>query len=265
MDGQRKLNHIELLTIAEKEEQYFKQWIGDDIRELTQKYLGIRRWIKFRELIGNLARLGYYSVTTLANISTPGEEFCEANAYMSYSNGNFWKRFLMVLFKSEFTNILPKNLLVFDKLIKDIHLVTFFLYGDFYELSKRASDFYYTTRLDEPDKDRSKATDYVYKVLGIFTTIRMMLTNDIPTCIDPKSHSLSTNKSSINNPSDTDHIINTTACQLCYGPRVVPTSTICGHIFCWNCIHQWLKERYECPICRTSTDTTRLIYLINYR
>jgi peroxin-10 len=39
-------------------------------------------------------------------------------------------------------------------------------------------------------------------------------------------------------------------CTLCLEPMRDPAATSCGHVFCWDCIEDWVREKPECPLCR---------------
>jgi peroxin-10 len=39
-------------------------------------------------------------------------------------------------------------------------------------------------------------------------------------------------------------------CTLCLEPMKDPSVTTCGHVFCWECIGDWCREKPECPLCR---------------
>ncbi|KAL5614722.1 uncharacterized protein BROUX77_000559 [Berkeleyomyces rouxiae] len=39
-------------------------------------------------------------------------------------------------------------------------------------------------------------------------------------------------------------------CTLCLEALRDPAATQCGHVFCWTCIADWVKEKPECPLCR---------------
>lgn len=40
------------------------------------------------------------------------------------------------------------------------------------------------------------------------------------------------------------------SCMLCLSPMVDPSAANCGHLFCWECIVDWVRENPECPLCR---------------
>ena len=39
-------------------------------------------------------------------------------------------------------------------------------------------------------------------------------------------------------------------CTLCLEALKDPSVTTCGHVFCWSCITDWIREKPECPLCR---------------
>ncbi|KIM26750.1 hypothetical protein M408DRAFT_25036 [Serendipita vermifera MAFF 305830] len=42
-------------------------------------------------------------------------------------------------------------------------------------------------------------------------------------------------------------------CPLCLGDTVALTSTLCGHVFCKECITAAIRHKPECPVCRAFT------------
>ncbi|KAI9445542.1 Pex12 amino terminal region-domain-containing protein [Lactarius indigo] len=52
-------------------------------------------------------------------------------------------------------------------------------------------------------------------------------------------------------------------CTLCLEERTATCVTECGHLFDWNCIYSWGRERAECPLCRQSLNLTRLLPIHN--
>ncbi|MCO5563756.1 hypothetical protein L7F22_017403 [Adiantum nelumboides] len=43
-------------------------------------------------------------------------------------------------------------------------------------------------------------------------------------------------------------------CSICLEESQEPVVTMCGHLFCWSCLHQWITIHSvleECPVCKT--------------
>lgn len=57
-------------------------------------------------------------------------------------------------------------------------------------------------------------------------------------------------------------------CTLCMERREPQKGTSavteCGHVFCWDCILGWNKEKAECPLCRQSLNPSHLLPLYNF-
>ncbi|XP_010542888.1 PREDICTED: E3 ubiquitin-protein ligase RMA1-like [Tarenaya hassleriana] len=61
-------------------------------------------------------------------------------------------------------------------------------------------------------------------------------------------------------------------CNICLDSVREPVVTLCGHLFCWPCIHKWLhpqrisaideQERHkQCPVCKSKVSHTTLVPL----
>ena len=56
-------------------------------------------------------------------------------------------------------------------------------------------------------------------------------------------------------------------CTLCMDRREPENGssavTQCGHVFCWTCIEEWLKEKADCPLCRQAVHVSRVLPVYN--
>ena len=54
-------------------------------------------------------------------------------------------------------------------------------------------------------------------------------------------------------------------CLLCLDERKNTSTTICGHLFCWDCIIKYLQKTPSCPFCRKICLPQNVIMLQNYK
>ncbi|KAL4153474.1 hypothetical protein QTP88_001307 [Uroleucon formosanum] len=51
-------------------------------------------------------------------------------------------------------------------------------------------------------------------------------------------------------------------CNICLENAVDAVVSVCGHLFCWSCLHQWLETRRGrkvCPVCRSAINKNKVI------
>uniref|UniRef100_A0AC35TIS2 RING-type E3 ubiquitin transferase n=1 Tax=Rhabditophanes sp. KR3021 TaxID=114890 RepID=A0AC35TIS2_9BILA len=51
-------------------------------------------------------------------------------------------------------------------------------------------------------------------------------------------------------------------CAICLDRPNDPVVSMCGHLFCWPCLHQWLNtrpNRQVCPVCKAAIDAEKVI------
>ncbi|CAK0827202.1 unnamed protein product, partial [Prorocentrum cordatum] len=53
-------------------------------------------------------------------------------------------------------------------------------------------------------------------------------------------------------------------CNVCFCPAEHATATVCGHIFCWDCIANWCVIKASCPLCRAAVLPQQLLPLSHY-
>jgi len=51
-------------------------------------------------------------------------------------------------------------------------------------------------------------------------------------------------------------------CNVCLDTAKDPVVSLCGHLFCWPCIHQWIETRpqkQECPVCKAGIGKDKMV------
>ncbi|XP_025090288.1 E3 ubiquitin-protein ligase RNF185-like [Pomacea canaliculata] len=62
--------------------------------------------------------------------------------------------------------------------------------------------------------------------------------------------------------STTEDSAGTYECNICLETANDPVVSMCGHLFCWPCLHQWLETRRQrptCPVCKAGISKDKVI------
>lgn len=142
-----------------------------------------------------------------------------------------------------------------------LHLALFYFGGHYFEWSKRMAGVKYAS-------DRVPMLMRVqYHILGLLIFIQLF----ISTYSYCKSLITFQRATPIKNewieeayPVDNSVEPEEPNCVLCLEARKYPTVAACGHIFCWNCIHDSVQTKPECPLCRQSITPQSLTRIYHY-
>lgn len=260
----------EILRSVQKDEIVCDTLSSEFSKDFCLKILGPRIWLKHKHWIEAFCHFVYFCATTLSDYQTLGEEYTGI-VQVTYERGRLklpskFKRFMMIalqtlapVFLKEFVfgKMKSEKKLILQEIVDFLYkanLLWFYLEGSFYHISKRYLDIEYAKLNPLYYHDASlKWIKYISILNGLVLTYQFY--NKIQNLLKVKEE---------RNTSKTPLEISAKKCPLCLEPRKDATSTTCGHIFCWICIHESVKSNPECPICREPQEPRKLCALINF-
>ncbi|KAL6439727.1 hypothetical protein ACFW04_004052 [Cataglyphis niger] len=147
-----------------------------------------------------------------------------------------------------FFNTFLSKLRTMIPIIVLFHKGIFYISGRYYSLGRRIAGLDYTKVYGSRPVD---TISWGLRLLGIATLIQCVL----------RTWQCSTKQdTTIINASNTKCISH--SCQLCL-EATATTATLCGHLFCWTCLSEWLRVKPQCPYCREYVPPSRIIHIMN--
>jgi peroxin-10 len=225
-----------ILVAAEKDLLYIEE-LSECLRRSVFYFVEPQFALNVMPALHKTSYLLYYALTWLSNSKTMGEEhslILPVDVH-TRSTPSYFLRALYVLF-SAITAYRTNRYI--KSVVLPLHLIIFYSNAEYFDPMKRILGIRYV----QPIKKRRMRTVHLVLVLcallNALLDLRAFILSD--KIVDVEKAAVS--------PDKIDQ------CPLCLGPRRYPSVTPCGHVYCWECISEWLTRFPQCPLCRGACD-----------
>lgn len=286
----------EILRTVQKDLGYSDN-VGNCLSDAL-RFSSHKNWIKYNDLCRIGGEIIYHGFATYNNFQTLGEEYTgiiridrryialptkllQFVAILLEFGGEALFAQLLKNFERDVKNsdvLLPgpkKNILKFCEYLrqtipyaKALHRSLFYINGGKYHISKRVTGINYVLIRHWLNADYSVNG---YKALGIFTLMQILLA--IGTNVQKfvrRWHDTATVQSTKKSNQTAAAVRQSSTisgsgfrCALCLEERHHTSVTTCGHLYCWDCIMDWLDKKEDCPVCREKLTKATVVFLKN--
>ncbi|XP_065061069.1 peroxisome biogenesis factor 10-like [Rhopilema esculentum] len=285
---------------SHQKDEFFQVNLRNEVSRIVIDWFGTQRWIKYQKELSIMADIAYFCLTTLSGFQTLGEEYC--NLVQIDQNKmkipSLLRRSIMILLQCFAPYLLEKGICYLKSLLHHnfrdderyslienaldvilqslsvlsrVHLAVFYLQGMFYALGKRMTGIRYVLLRDFLKDSSAKES---YKFLGKLFLLQFIILSPYYLLQFFKKATYRKEEAKLSTETDvyikenTKQVVTKSRskhnCPLCLEPIVDATTTLCGHLFCWNCIVCWCANKLECPVCRDEVIPAKLIYLCHF-
>ena len=285
------------LVRSSQKDRFYAHYLNGLLSDTARQLLPLRHWIQYQREFQLLAELAYYGLTTVHGNQTLGEEYCNIVQVASSAAPTIARRTGAVLVQTLAPYVFEKLLehihwkltnRAFSQRLSDeaykrltkvvefceetvstlrkLHLAIFYLQGTFHQFGKRLTSIRYILLRYSGDGTEPSSMN-VYKTLGWLVLLQIVVR--LGKQLWKKGFQRSQTRGHIQDDCRSlfarrDRAHTDIKCPLCLEHCTSPTTTLCGHIFCWQCVAEWTSEKMECPLCRRATLPQELVSLQHF-
>ena len=290
------------LVRSNQKDRYYSSHLGTLTADIIDPYIPRKYWLRWQREIQLVGELMYYGLTTIRGNQTLGEEYTNTVQVVTspvtkaYSVPGITRRVLSICLQVFGRYMIERSLYLLQDMVakrrlpftldhthyrlleglvtgaadivasvNQLHLGLFYLVGLYHNIGKRVAGIQYlVVRYQQMATPTNP-----YKLLGILLLLQVLyklLMGVARGCGLLNRDSVNSN--SYGNTSSVpfvgEQLSRSLKCALCLEACTVPTATPCGHVMCWKCSAEWIREKGECPICRTALEPRQLTPLQYY-